>query len=414
MPPRTKIRPADIAVLCAIALVLGACFLLVVRHNLMADENVHGDQIMRFLKGDFHINGLLTAIPGYHAAVALLLSLPGWRSIAAMRLVSFALSLLSVLAFYAAARMLDQRAAIPTTLQYAFFPILLPYFFLLYTDPLSLLFVLVALIAALGKRPTLSALFAVLSMAVRQNNIIWLLFFPSLLIAEALLAHRSLSWRLLLRITLAWLRRSWLSIVGVLLFAAFVWWNQGIALGDRGAHPPFTLHLGNVYFLLFTFFFLFLPLHVANVPRFLRLPAWQRNLAVAGVLFFYAFFLFTFVNDHFDNQASLNYFLRNRILTTFATDVIHKTIFYVPVGLSLLSLAATRLRRASFYLLYPMTLLFLLPSWLIEQRYYLIPFAFFLLMRERRDLRIEYAFAVYCALGAGYLFWGVAHDWFFL
>ena len=51
---------------------------------------------------------------------------------------------------------------------------------------------------------------------------------------------------------------------------------------------------------------------------------------------------------------------------------------FLPIGCALLFLSEVTLRERPFVLLYPTTFLFLLPMWLIEQRYYFIPFAFFL------------------------------------
>ena len=54
---------------------------------------------------------------------------------------------------------------------------------------------------------------------------------------------------------------------------------------------------------------------------------------------------------------------------------------FVGITWALLSLAVTPFRAQAQYWLYPITALALLPVWLIEQRYYIMPFVLFMLFR---------------------------------
>jgi len=65
-----------------------------------------------------------------------------------------------------------------------------------------------------------------------------------------------------------------------------------------------------------------------------------------------------------------------------------KVAFFMPVALAVLWLRTVGLRE-HWWLLYPFTVLFLLPAWLIEQRYYLIPLALFLLARKPVSIHVE-------------------------
>jgi alpha-1,2-glucosyltransferase len=103
----------------------------------------------------------------------------------------------------------------------------------------------------------------------------------------------------------------------------------------------------------------------------------------------YVFFLCTFKNDHEYNQPQG--FIRNRILVFSAQGLWHKTLFFIPLALNLLSLSVARLQDPRYYLLYPFTVLYLLPSWLIEDRYCIIPVVFFLLFVKTRAKAVEYA-----------------------
>ena len=90
-----------------------------------------------------------------------------------------------------------------------------------------------------------------------------------------------------------------------------------------------------------------------------------------------------------------------------------KPLFFLPVVWSLLSLATIRLERASFRLLYPVGLLSLLPVWLVEPRYYLIPFVLFLAFRQRMPVWVALATTCLGAAAAGFIFYGTASGWFF-
>jgi len=67
-----------------------------------------------------------------------------------------------------------------------------------------------------------------------------------------------------------------------------------------------------------------------------------------------------------------------------------KLVLFIPVALSVLALGVTRLQQRSFYWLYPFTLLSLIPFWLVEPRYYFVPYSLFILMQERRSPRLEW------------------------
>src|SRR5262249_37910206 len=65
----------------------------------------------------------------------------------------------------------------------------------------------------------------------------------------------------------------------------------------------------------------------------------------------------------------------------FSATIGRKLLFFVPMALSGLCLWVIPLRR-HWWLLYPFTVLYLLPSWLVEPRYYLVSLSLFLLVRE--------------------------------
>jgi hypothetical protein len=103
----------------------------------------------------------------------------------------------------------------------------------------------------------------------------------------------------------------------------------------------------------------------------------------------YLVYLLTFRSTHPYNQTQPAYFLRNQLLMTVTHSLALKTAFFIPVAWSMLSLGVTKLRQKNYYLLYPFTVLSLLPIWLIEPRYCFVPLSFFLLFKEEQSPLVE-------------------------
>jgi alpha-1,2-glucosyltransferase len=178
------------------AFLLGSFFFVLSFSSLYADEEVHYDQIARFARGDLSLNPALTTLPGYHALLGLIGYVTGVTNIPFMRFLSFLIGLATIGVFGLISRELYRDAGFLRVLQLAFLPILFPFFFLLYTDVLSLLFVLLAFFFILRERPTLAAVMSLAGVLVRQTNIVWLLFFFAFLI-HAFMAFRLIGtlWR---------------------------------------------------------------------------------------------------------------------------------------------------------------------------------------------------------------------------
>lgn len=421
-PPASRWPGARGETCLAAAAITLACLwaLLCLRHGLMvADERIHARQIAMLADGKLEIARKLTMFPGYHVVIAVLARLTGAQGPTAFRTLSALVSLPVIPIFYAIARQLAPRFAAVATLQFTFLPILFPFFFLLYTDAFSLLLVLLSVLLVLRHRRSAAAVVAMLSVLVRQTNIICLAFTLGLAYLEDhgfTLSRRQLG---------SALRRHVVFVLGLAGFAGFVAVNRGVAVGDRSSHP-LKLALGNVYLFLFLSFFLLLPSHLATLKSALAALRDRRVLALALLL--YAVFMFTFVNDHPYNQSSVTAhqwseaaklvgeapFLRNQLLHLATRSALTRTLFFIPVLLSCLVLGKTQLVQPRFLLVYPLLLVLLTPSWLIEQRYCLVPLALLLLARERRSPAIEYATAALGLAGSAYFVYGIDHHWFFL
>jgi alpha-1,2-glucosyltransferase len=371
-------------------------------HGQSVDENIHFDQIVRLASGDWSLNPVLTTLPGFHAMVAAPIWAAGGATTFHVRLVVFLLSLATIGVFHALSVVLQPEHAGTRTLQFALLPILFPQFFFIYTDVTSLLFVLLMMLAAAHRRYRVAGVLGLLSCLVRQNNVIWLAF----AMFWSYLRDEGWTWRPLARS----LGRYWTFMatgVGFLLFVAV---NQGqVALGeDVGSHPLGSLYFTNIFFLLFLSCFLFLPLWWGYRHHILaRLRSWWPWL---GLLALFPLFWLGFINDHPHNTERGDYFLRNAILIYFSSTPIRKLLFFVPVAVAGFCLAAVPLQRP-WRLLYPFTILFLLPEWLVEQRYYLIPLSLFLLAREPSSPWSERLQTVLFLVGSAGLFWIIERSW---
>ena len=389
---RAGLSPAHGAALATTFLVLVVAFFVFSDNEPRWDERAHWRQIELFVDRHWSMEPSITTLPGYHALIALAAWITHSARLPTVRLVQFEIALATIVTFFFLARRRDPACATPKTLQFVFLPLLFPLFFMVYTDVASLGFVLLTALAASAGRYPASGVLGLAACLVRQNNIVWV----ALAFAQGYVADHGWRWpprvATLLRYTPVLLSAA--AIVGWLAF------NRGqAAVGDVKAHPLGTPHLGNVFFMLFLAGILFLPLwwgYRKETWARLRRPATWAALAVT-----FALFWFGFTADHPYNTEYG--FLRNQVLMWATATRTHMLVFFLPIAAACLSLPSVRLARAG-WLIYPATVAFLLPSWLIEQRYYLIPLALLLADREPVDSRIEWVQVGYSAILSGAVF----------
>jgi alpha-1,2-glucosyltransferase len=134
----------------------------------LVDEAVHVPQIQWFLQGKFVTHPWLAMIPGYHLLIAEIMWMLGLDSVYAMRVISAAFGLFAGYLFYCIRQTLGDSRAHWRAASFFFLPLLFPYYFLVYTDTLSLVLVLASLLAALKQRHLLALIAVAASMAVFQ------------------------------------------------------------------------------------------------------------------------------------------------------------------------------------------------------------------------------------------------------
>jgi alpha-1,2-glucosyltransferase len=361
--------------------VILAEFFYISQARWLSDESFNFRQITRFLNGDFRLEPEMNLIPGYHALVALVLFVTGKTGTFSARFFSAAISGLTILAFYLISRLLARRASLTKTLQFVFFPLFFPFFALVYTDVLALGLVLLAFYLILMGKYNLGGVVGLLSVLARTNNIIWVVFLYLIVYIE--------NYSLELRSFVSSLRRTWVFLHGFALFLGFLVWNGGIALSNKAVQPLFKFTLGNLYFLLFLFAFLFLPLNLSNLPAIFRLIR-ERKWILPMLLVIFMIYLLSFTSTHPYNKSFPDYYLRNGLLIWATSGLLPKSLFFLPIAFSLLSLSVVPLRQRRFYWLYPFTVFSLLPFWLIEPRYAFVPLSFFLLFKEEHTAWVEW------------------------
>jgi alpha-1,2-glucosyltransferase len=405
-----KATRADAAVL---GVVLGALFvaaLLAMRHRgVYTDELNHYAQIELFVRGEFRVFTLyLTTIPGYHAIVAAILGITGGASLDAARLVNAAFALIAVAGFHALRRKLWPGTETLATAQLLVLPILVPLFFLVYTDVLALALLLWATFATVSARHWLAAALLVVLVSVRQNEIVWAGLLAAIAAWPLVRERGARAWREAFPLVVPY-------CVPVAAFLAFWAWNGSISLSHEQSalHPDFSLHAGNLFFALFIAGVL-LPLQTIAGLRDFAVRAPGRIWLLAIPLAVFAAFWWGFRADNPYNTAFPNYYVRNGLLIAIGADPAVRAAVGAVVALAACGLAFTRLRPPAAYWLYPIAALSLVASWLVEQRYALVPLVLWLAFREHRGRAIEWATAALWLALAVFVFRGMIALRFFL
>jgi alpha-1,2-glucosyltransferase len=400
-------RHADWSLYLAIVLILGLIRFFFTR-VAFDDEARHLAQIDRFIHGDLRPASDLAMTPGYHAFMALVTKLLGTTSLEAMRTVNVVISAVCIGTFAMLLRQVHGRVPAQRLIQFSFFPIILPYYFLVYSDIFSLLLVLTAMLLALRRQHFFAALAAIAGVTVRQTNIVWLVLAPVL----AYCMHNDFALRR--APIVGFMKTGWFYALGVFGFALFVYWNRGVAIGEKTLNPAFSFHLGNIYFFLALYGVFFLP-RIVGRRREIALFIRDHRYTGAALAPLFALYLLGFqADDHPDNRFAPKFFLRNRILMSIAASPLIKIVAFLPMGLAALDILATSVRKREIWLVLLFTTLALVPAWLVEQRYYIIPFALLLLLRGEERPKVEMAMSLsYVALSTIFIY-GIQNHYFFL
>lgn len=245
------------------------------------DEPFHVPQAQAYCRGDFETwDPKITTPPGLYLLSFLLkklflfkCTLPMLRLTPMLCLLALPIALTRLLCFHKRQHPPTSiLTPVPEAVVLSCFPIAWFFGFLYYTETPSLLFVVWTVIAASQGNHWLAALLGLISCTFRQTNIIWVLYAygasqltwlrfrrapngtalvklhdpPALAanlgdVIKAVLSIHKVLWDIL---------PAFVPYAGVLAaFAAFVIWNGGIVLGDKSNHIP-SLHMPQLYYFI--------------------------------------------------------------------------------------------------------------------------------------------------------------------
>jgi len=394
-PPLTALESTLVVFVAALMV---ASVVVVRTTELRVDEKNHLGQIRRYAAGDFATTS--AASGGFHTTAAIFAWLTNSASKENVRLFAVLISVLTIFVFGSVAQAVDPQSSAMRTLQFSVFPLLFPFWFLIYTDVLALLLMLFAVRAVLRERFHAAGIAMALAITVRQTYVVWL----AMLGVWTAVVNSGVGLRPLAR------RLSSFAIAAV-LFLVIVVVNGGVAMADRDNHPDMQLRLENLLFMLVCFFLFFFPLVVSSLPKIARLrPSLLIGISTASMVLYFS----TFRVDHPYNIVSPDFFLRNALLQAMTTSTVAGVAASLAIALALMTLMVIRLRQPIHDLIYPYAALAVLPVWLIEQRYYLPAFALFMVFRESASPAAERWQLAVSAVAALFLFTGVVRGNFFL
>lgn len=378
----------------------------------MMDEHLHYRQIQSFLHGDWTIDWELPMVAGYHfvlASIGKILQfdkIPFYEAVAYFRTISFIFALLTIPVFYLIAASVNKSSAMIKTLQFSFFPLIFPYFPLLYTDLFSLLLVLLAVLAFYRKYYFFSAVMFGASVLVRQNNLFWAMFFNALIYLE------DYGPKVNLKNISKHVRKTIVFIIPLLVFLTYLLFNRRLAHGD-GTLVFATISWSNIFLINFYFVVLFVPLILNRLKDIFKF-FWKYKLYFLPVVAAFPLFSMLITNTHPVNYNFGTFFIHNNIANFFINTFVNKIYLYIIAVFSMTTLFIFKLEDKKYYLLYPFTIAFLLPLWMIEGRYYIIPLVLFLLFRKSLDSWLEYLLLMWFVLISLYFYWGIFNWKFFM
>ncbi|KAH8086666.1 glucosyltransferase [Cristinia sonorae] len=245
------------------------------------DEPFHVPQAQAYCEGKFQQwDPKLTTPPGLYVLsvilrriFALKCNLAMLRLTPLLALLSLPLALTRLLCYHQRQPVRSSFTPTPEAIVLACFPIVWFFGFLYYTEVPSLAFVVLTVVAATQDRHWLAALLGAISCTFRQTNIIWVLYayatsqvmrsrfrrapsnskpFPKLHDPPALAAQPIDLLKAVISVppVLFDLIPPFIPYAVVLAgFAGFVAWNGGIVLGDKSNHIP-SFHVPQVYYFI--------------------------------------------------------------------------------------------------------------------------------------------------------------------
>lgn len=361
--------------------ILGTCASTLKDQPKYADELPHSNQIVKFMNNDFTLVYYLTVIPGYHFFIAMVAKLFHMFTIPEIRLVSFVISFLVVVPVY---YFLVNKDII-RTIHFVYFPLMFIYYGLIYTDIFSMGIILIAFLLLKNQTYYLSSMFAFLSLLVRQNNIIWILFMMLYIYFKDYNIIDIFNWtkfEVYVKKTIGY-------IISIMLFGLFIVINGGIALGDRNSHE-FGFYLENLFIFLIIYFFMMFP-EILNKLKDIKIWILGLFIVMFSLLRFY-----TFINVHPYNLYEP--FIHNTLVKLFMNNIIFNICGILICALTMYYFFMLEFEKGSAIPLFLCSVLILVTTRMVEFRYYFIIIAFILILMKDKIKYIWFLLFYYATI----------------
>lgn len=287
-----------------------------------------------------------------------------------------------------------------TALVLIVFPVLYFFTFLYYTDSSSVFFVLLMYYLGLCGNHMSAALAGFVSVAIRQTNVIWVVFTAGVAALRTLepIVDQSNSSNSLALLTdfkmfcggfikhfSKLLKRLWAYGAVVLVFGLFILWNGGIAVGDRTQHKACLNFPQLFYLLLFTLSFscplLLSPndiLGYLNIVKTLKKTFKFIGVLLIALLMIVLVYKFTYVHEYLlaDNRHYPFYIWRKFFARHWSLKYAFVPL-YMFAGFCIHSKLAARQHSLWVLMFYSCVAMVTVPQKLLEFRYFIIPYLIF-------------------------------------
>ncbi|CAO3649578.1 unnamed protein product [Mucor fragilis] len=384
------------------------------------DEIFHVPQAQQYCHGDYYAwDPKLTTPPGLYLvsnAVAWMGGLFGYDlcTVHTLRFTNILFSiglyftLISLVTTLYPAIKHDWRAHM-YALTLAWFPVGFFYNFLYYTDPGSTWLVLQSYLLVKKKRYSLAGLVGMVSMTFRQTNVIWLCLFMMLTIIDTLShvsdgkknddtssalynpvcasiqqpvqAVQSISSLIIntlknIRIVLPAI---WTFLLGMVSFAAFLVWNGGIVLGDRSNHVA-GLHFPQLFYYssFLSFFAAPWTLYLTSALKLLSIKSFVYGILSTVLALF---LVHRYTHEHpfilSDNRHYTFYVWHKIYRRHWTVRYLLAPVYTVSEFLNIQAFASHTSFLLAFGYFFALVLT-LVPSPLLEFRYFIIPFLLYM------------------------------------
>ena len=338
--------------------------------ELIADEYFHVPYIARIIEGDYTFPKYLTVPPTYHFLIAEIAKVFALKTIASLRMINMIIGLLCILAFYNLVEKTSPESKNLKTFQFAFLPILFPFYFLNYTDVTSLLFVILSTSSAVSGKSFLSGVFGLISLLIRQTNIFWV-FFNFILCFIDFFKNKNIGFnKKIVRDFSSY------ALSGGLFLLFFVL-NHGFSLGDKETQK-LTLNVSNIWFLIIMFAILFPHDCIPNIWAS-RKKLVTLKIPVLILLLGFAFW------KTYEATCTYNhipFYLRNLFLLWSTTNVFGKITAALLLLIGFCGMLFQKEKSIILIILLPITIISVVFLPLIEIRYYFICFSLYLAFKK--------------------------------